>query len=284
MGGSVPSLPKIDPSMSANTTTANSRYASAGCSATETTQTFVDAVTDALADAGADEDLVETVADAGADVVEEVGELADTVDELREDVDDVTETVDQQPEIDVDEGDPIGSFRVDGAPLGRAVTSKASHTDVEERVEEAIDEIDPTEGGSGDTTPTPESGQSRVQTPLERVCGLPEHVAGDNLTANQERARFVAQGIKDYGRRVPAGIGIRSSEIRRVLRASEESTVHTQTVARVMDFLAELGGDDVRLKTTRSGERTVVFDEEIVDRITAVVTGEDGPPVIEEAI
>ena len=51
-----------------------------------------------------------------------------------------------------------------------------------------------------------------------------------------------------------------------------------------MDFLAELGGDDVRLKTTRSGERTVVFSEEIAERITHVVIDEDGPPVIEEAI
>ena len=270
--------------MPTDTTTANSRYDCAESSVESTVQAFVSTVTDALATTNANSELVEEVADAGADVVEEVGELAETVDELREDIDDVTETVEEQPEIDADEGDPIGSFRVDGAPLGRAVTSKASHTDVEERVEEAIAEIDPTEGGSGDTTPTPKSGQSRVQTPLERVCALPEHVAGDNLTANQERARFVAQGIKDYGRRVPAGIGIRSSEVRRVLRASEESTIHTQTVSRVMDFLSELGADDVQLKTTRSGERTLVFDEEIVDRITRVVMDEDGPPVIGEAI
>lgn len=263
--------------MSTNTTTAESSYGGVASSTQETVETFVSAVTDALADAGADTELVEEVEDAGEDVVEEVGEL-------REDIDDVTETVEEQPEIDVDEGDPIGSFRVDGAPLGRAVTSKASHTDVEERVEDAIAEIDATEGGSEGATPTPEAGQRRVQTPLERVCALPEHSVADNLTSNQERARFVAQGIKDYGRRVPAGIGIRSSEIRRVLRASEESSVHTQTVSRVMDFLAELGGDDVRLKRTRSGERTVVFSEEIVERITHVVTGEDGPPVIGEAI
>lgn len=271
--------------MPIDTTTANSRYDCAESSVESTVQAFVSTVTDALATTNADSELVEEVEDAGADVVEEVGELAETVDELREDVDDVTETVEEQPEIDVgDDNDPIGSLRVDGAPLGRAVTSKASHTDVEERVEDAIAEIDATEGGSGDATPTPGAEQSRTQTPLERVCALPEHSVADNLTSNQERARFVAQGIHDYGRRVPAGIGIRSSEIRRVLSASEESAIHTQTVSRVMDFLDELGGDDVRIKTTRSGERTVVFTEEIVERITAVVTGEDGPPVIGEAI
>ena len=271
--------------MSSNATTAQSRFDSTECNPKETIETFVSTVTDALADAGANEEVVEEVADAGADVVEEVGELADTVDEVQEDVDDVTETVDQQPEIDVeDEGDPLGSVTIDGAPLGRALKSKASHGDVEERVEDAIAKIDATEGGSEDATPTPRAGEKGVQTPLERVCGLPEHSVADNLTSNQERARFVAQGIRDYGRRVPAGIGIRSSEIRRVLSASEESTIHTQTVARVMDFLCELGGDDVQLKTTRSGERTVVFDEEIVDRITRVVMDEDGPPVIGEAI
>ena len=278
--------------MSSNATTAQSRFDSAECNPKESIETFVKAVTDALATTNADEDLVESVEDTGADVVEEVGELTDTVgelraevDELREDVDGVTETIEEQPEIDIeDEGDPLGSVTIDGAPLGRAVTSKASHTDVEERVEDAIAEIDATEGGSEGATPTPEAEQSRTQTPLEQVCALPEHSVTDNLTANQERARFVAEGIKDYGRRVPAGIGIRSSEIRRVLSASEESTIHTQTVARVMDFLTELGDDDVQLKTTRSGERTVVFNEEIVDRITRVVMDGDGPPVIGEAI
>ena len=252
---------------------------------TNTVESFVGTVTDALADAGANEEVVKDVAEAGADVVDTVGELTDTVDEVQADVDEVTETVAERPTVTVeDDNDPIGSVQVDGAPLGRAVTSKASHGDVDERIEDALDEIDPTEGGSGGATPTPEAGQSRVQTPLERVCGLPEHVAGDNLTANQERARFVAQGIRDYGRRVPAGIGIRSSEIRRVLSASEESSIHTQTVSRVMDFLADLGGDSVQLKRTRSGERTVVFSEDIVERITAVVMDEEGPPVIEGAI
>lgn len=266
--------------MSTDTTTANSRYDREESSVIQTTETFVNTVTDALESSDADTELVEQVEDVGQDVVEEVSELADTVDELRSDVDNVTETVDQQPEIDVeDDGDPLGSLTVDGAPVGLALKSKPSRTDVEEM----IDEIDSVEDGSDGSNPT-QTDRDQVQTPLERVCGLPEHVAGDNLTANQERARFVAQGVSDYGRRVPAGIGIRSSEVRRVLSASEESSVHTQTVARVMDFLCELGGDGVQLKTTRSGERTVVFDEEIVDRITRVVMDEDGPPVIGEAI
>ena len=230
-------------------------------------------------------EVVETQQETINDLQETVEDQQQEIDQLRGAVDDVTETVEEQPEIDVeDEGDPLGSVTIDGAPLGRALKSKASHGDVEERVEDALAEIDATEGGSEDATPTPKAGENRVQTPLERVCALPEHSVADNLTSNQERARFVAQGIKDYGRRVPAGIGIRSSEIRRVLSASEESTIHTQTVSRVMDFLDELGGDDVRIKTTRSGERTVVFTEEIVERITAVVTGDDGPPVIEGAI
>lgn len=202
MGGSVPSLPKIDPSMSANTTTANSRYASAGCSATETTQTFVRAVTDALADAGADSELVEDVADAGEEVVEEVGELTETIEELREDVDDVTETVDEQPEIDVeDDGDPLGSVTVDGAPLGRAIKSKPSRTDVEDMIE--------------DVTPTPDDGETTRQepdtTPIERLA-VADDVKEVTDSVSVERAVSLFRNLPNWGAKTPKGICLRPAD------------------------------------------------------------------------
>jgi hypothetical protein len=51
-----------------------------------------------------------------------------------------------------------------------------------------------------------------------------------------------------------------------------------------MDFLDRLGGDGVSIEKTRSGENTVVFAEEIVERITAVVIDEKPGGVIEAAI
>jgi len=65
-----------------------------------------------------------------------------------------------------------------------------------------------------------------------------------------------------------------------VLSAREEGRVYTETVSRVIEFLDELGKDSVAVKETQSGERVVVFTDEIVKRIVAynnqsntVVTG-----------
>jgi len=120
---------------------------------------------------------------------------------------------------------------------------------------------------------TPPDGEQtalhKPETPLEEVVQLPEHLAEENLSANQQRARFVARDIHEYARSVPAGRVIKSSELRRVLTAGEESSVHTETVSRVIGFLTDLGKDDVKIRETQAGERVVVFTEEIVKRIVA---------------
>lgn len=123
-----------------------------------------------------------------------------------------------------------------------------------------------------DETPAPEAEETTVQqaeSPLEDIIQLPEEVVEDNLTANQERARFVAKDILDYSKSVPAGYSIKSSQLRRVLTAKEDSPAHTETVSRVIERLDDLGKDDVQVRETRSGERVVVFTEEIVKRIVA---------------
>jgi len=148
------------------------------------------------------------------------------------------------------------------------------------RISRAEEEIEETNPGSE----TEETDTQQPETALETICALPEPAAEENLTANQQRARFVAKDISDYGRKVPAGIAIKSSEIRRVLRASEEAKIHTQTVSRVIDFLDRLGDNEVNEKKTQSGETVVVFTEEIVGRITSVVIEEEPAAVIETAI
>lgn len=128
------------------------------------------------------------------------------------------------------------------------------------------------EDNSGNENPSSCSEESTIpdtETPLEDVVQLPENVVEGNLTANQERARFIAKGIDDYSKKVPAGFAIKSSELRKVLSAKEEGTVHTQTVSRVIDRLNKLGKDSVMVKETRSGERSVIFNEGIVRRILA---------------
>jgi hypothetical protein len=71
-----------------------------------------------------------------------------------------------------------------------------------------------------------------------------------------------------------------------VLTAQEDTTIHRQTVARVADFLKQFGGedDDIKIKKTRSGEKTVVFSEELAEAVTSVVTPNEGDPVTQVVV
>ena len=149
--------------------------------------------------------------------------------------------------------------------------------EINKRVSETEEMINadetPTQGG-GDDGSTPRG--CEPQSPLEEVTQLPEHVVEDNLTRNQDRARFIAKDVSEYTRSVPAGRAIRSSEIRTVLSAGYDERIYTQTVSRVIEFLTELGGDDVQLKETRSGERVVVFSDAITERLTRLSQTDNG--------
>jgi len=155
----------------------------------------------------------------------------------------------------------------------RAAKERAEINKRVSETEELVADETPTQGG-GDDGSTPRG--CEPQTPLEEVTQLPEHVVEDNLTRNQERARFIATDVQQYTRSVPAGRAIRSSEIRTVLSAGYDERIYTQTVSRVIEFLTELGGDDVQLKETRSGERVVVFSDAITERLTRLSQTDNG--------
>jgi len=101
------------------------------------------------------------------------------------------------------------------------------------------------------------------------VIRVPEHLVKESLTANQQRARFVAKDIHEYTQSVPAGRAIRSSQLRQVLTAGEDGQIYTETVSRVIRFLDELGDDAVQIRETQRGERVVVFDDTFVNRVQA---------------
>ena len=138
-----------------------------------------------------------------------------------------------------------------------------------------------TQPDSANVTPGAEGEKTGSQTPqtlLEWICSLPEHVADRELTANQERARFIARDIHDYAEKAPAGFVVGSRTIKKVIAAAEGKRPHTQTVARVMDFLADLGQESVEL-IKRRGKKLIVVDSEIVDRLAhhERCDGENGP-------
>jgi cell division septum initiation protein DivIVA len=183
-----------------------------------------------------------------------------TVEQLIATVEDLRDTVEQQAERITELETELAQTK---DHTGREFADiRARITDVEERNQA-------TEVPSGDATPGVEAaktGPQNAKTPLERICALPEHVADRELTANQERARFIARDVRDYAEKAPAGLVIDSRAIKRVLTASEGKRPHTQTVARVMSFLDELGKEDVQQKKRR-GKKFVVVDPEAADRL-----------------
>ena len=144
-----------------------------------------------------------------------------------------------------------------------------------DRAENGLDyahsRIDELEAGSGDANPTPETGKTgsskmdNGKSPLEQLTNLPEHVADEQLSENQQRARFVAKDVLDYADSTPKGLVIDSREVSRVLQASEGESPHSQTVTRVMDFLDAFGKDDVETRIHK-GRRIAVFDETAAKR------------------
>jgi cell division septum initiation protein DivIVA len=183
-----------------------------------------------------------------------------TVEKLIQTIEDLQDTVERQAE------------RID--ELEDELVEHQDHTgrefaDVRARITDVENQNQETEAGSGDATPgvdTEKEGTQNAETPLERICALPEHVADRELTANQERARFIARDVHDYAEKAPAGLVVDSRAIKRVLTASEGKRPHTQTVARVMNFLADLGKDAVEL-IKRRGRKLVVFESDAADRL-----------------
>lgn len=189
------------------------------------------------------------------------GSTEDTISALVETVKQQQATIEKLTDELEDVRDELGDERAERTK--DVAEDRKRLTDVETRLEDIED------GGSGDETPTPDAdrnGSTVPETPLERVCALDDGTAERELTANQSRARFIARDVTDYAEKVPAGYAIRSGDLGRVLRAGTECRGRTQTVARVMDFLEDLGGDDVDV-VERRGTKRVVFTERAAHRL-----------------
>lgn len=108
-----------------------------------------------------------------------------------------------------------------------------------------------------------------TETPLEDVVGLPEDVVDSQLTQNQQRARFLAKDIADYGEKAMAGRVLKAGRVGRVLRAGLDVEPHPETVRRVMEILADLADDEGTLRK-RAGEKRVVVEDSLVDRLERI--------------
>jgi myosin heavy subunit len=116
---------------------------------------------------------------------------------------------------------------------------------------------------ASDTLGTDEG--SDTASPLAQLTNLPEHVATEQLSANQQRARFVATDVLDYADTTPKGYVVDSATISKVLAVRDGESPHTETVSRTMDFLDGFGKSEVETRMHK-GRRIAVFDAEAAKR------------------
>ncbi len=191
-------------------------------------------------------------------------DLIEAVTELSEQVSDLQATVQEQAETISDLEDQLRAEQEQRGQEDAQV--RARLTEVEERVE------DVEEHGSGHTNPGGNTSETTTQEPctepqtdIEEMVDLPDSLLGDQ-TANVRRAVFVARDVEAYTTSCPAGRVITSGELRRVLQAGTDCAGHTQTVARVLDLLDRTGGAGTTV-VERGGERRLVFEQDLVDRL-----------------
>ena len=151
-------------------------------------------------------------------------------------------------------------------------------TTLEDRIEQQDAETSADETASSGSSPAPDDTetqtqtqtQTQPQTPLERIVSWPDEVVQTELTSNQSRARFIAQGFKKYASKAPAGYVIKSGEVANILQAGTDATGHTETVTRVMQFLDDLGSESAKI-VKRRGTKRVVLTRELVERLERIL-------------
>ncbi|KTG18771.1 hypothetical protein [Haloferax profundi] len=188
------------------------------------------------------------------DLASRISDLEDRIESLERENKQLEETVESQKETIASQREQLAEY---GSRVQELESNHNAATDHRKHLQQRLHALE-----SEKTTPTEDNTSS---SPLQQLIRLPSK-AVSKLTANQERARFIAKDITEYATKVPAGFALDSSTIRTVLHAKEGRTPHTQTVARVMDFLDDLGKETVEI-VKRRGTKRVIFTEHAVSEL-----------------
>lgn len=227
--------------------------------ASQTIARFVDSVEDLAVELDAPDRVISEFVDAGKEMAELVEENAENVAANREQIEDNEAGIE-------DNSDEIDEVQE------RSARERAELSGRIWEVEEKVDEIDSDDGNvDADTrgVEPDELASTTPETPLETVIAMDDATATTELTANTKRARFVAKDIEEYARSVPAGYALKSGEVSTILKSGTNCRGSTKTVARVMEFLADLGNDEVEIVQKR-GVNRVILSDEIVERISEI--------------
>jgi hypothetical protein len=199
------------------------------------------------------------------EIVREQGETIknqnERIDELEDENEENAEKEAQDLiEVRTDDGDEDLTLRdiwIAGLPFGRILNQIETKIDGPGRIKDRIANLESRKGRNGETA-AEEDDQEEGASPLAQLIDLPAKKAEEVLTENQARARLVAQRARELGTDTKAGLVVKSADIEEHLRKREESA-HSETISRVMDFIADLGKDDVTAKMHK-GKRLLVFD------------------------
>ena len=201
------------------------------------------------------------------EIVREQGETIkdqnERIDELEGENDENTEK-DAQDLIEVrsDDDDDDLTLRdvwIAGLPFGRILDQIETKIDGPGRIKDRLTDLESGSVQNGETADTTGAdNQEERASPLAQLIDLPAKKAEEVLTENQARARLVAQRARELGTDTKAGLVVKSADIKEHLLKREESA-HSETISRVMDFIADLGKDDVTAKMHK-GKRLLVFD------------------------
>lgn len=221
--------------MQGNTERAFSSYDS---SIADTVNTFVDTVTNALADTDANTEAIDAVQKAGNDVAEAVettiSEKDDQIEQLK---DDLQESQDHG-----------GKER---AELSKRVS------EVETAVEEA---------GFKDETPTPEGGRPPLQqhelTPIEQLSRS-DDVSDVTDSPTVERAVSLFKNLSDWGSRTPKGIVLKPADNPlRLLEADRDESLAWKQYYRAAEALERLSEGSVTFfDSDRHGKMLVLHKQ-----------------------
>ena len=108
-----------------------------------------------------------------------------------------------------------------------------------------------------------DDGNSILQNSLTKVLQWPREVVERELTKNEALARKVAQRIPELAKKTGKGYVITSRMIGDFFVSDRGQRPHTQTVARIIDFLVRFAGEHVEVSKKR-GRKRLAFDEELV--------------------
>jgi predicted nuclease with TOPRIM domain len=197
-------------------------------------------------------ELRDRVADLEADLAETQEDLAETQDDLTETKTALSEVEERLEDIESQQ---------EASTEHRASISK----DLAETNQRVSTLEDTSESGTGAEMTEVQRLEGIVETPLERAVASTDEDAEDEYTINELRAREIAMDIRTYANKTPAGWVIRAGELRKVLSAQEGERAHPETLNRTINFLNDLGKDEVKV-VTRRRERRIAFSEELVER------------------